>query len=76
MYLCVFACCRTLNEVVSGVVTKCLSATKQKTKEKGSEIVMLYIELDKPDLVQVLLCILLVSVCSLPYMQIRISRNK
>lgn len=43
---------RTLNEVVSGVVTKCLSATKQKTKEKGMEIVMLYIELDKPDLVQ------------------------
>ncbi|XP_076471814.1 cytoskeleton-associated protein 5-like isoform X2 [Babylonia areolata] len=43
---------RTINEVVSGVVTKCLNATKQKTKDKGMEIVMLYIELDKPDLVQ------------------------
>ncbi|KAL8599784.1 hypothetical protein ACOMHN_052297 [Nucella lapillus] len=43
---------RTMSEVVPGVVTKCLSATKQKTKEKGMEIIMLYIELDKPDMVQ------------------------
>lgn len=43
---------RTIGEVVSGVVTKCLSATKQKTKEKGVEIIMLYFELDKPDAVQ------------------------
>ena len=35
------------------MVTKCLSASKQKTKDKGMEIIMLYIELDKPDLVQV-----------------------
>lgn len=45
--------CRTIGEVVSGVVAKCLSATKQKTKEKGMEIIMLYFELDKPDAVQV-----------------------
>lgn len=34
-------------------MAKCLSATKQKTKEKGMEIIMLYFELDKPDAVQV-----------------------
>ena len=39
--------------MVTGVVTKCLNSPKTKTKEKGFEIVMLYIELDKPDVVQV-----------------------
>ena len=43
--------------MVTGVVTKCLSASKQKTKDKGMEIIMLYIELDKPDLVQVCVCV-------------------
>lgn len=43
---------RTISDVVGGVVTKCLSASKQKTKDKGMEIVLLYIELDKPDIVQ------------------------
>ncbi|XP_070200256.1 cytoskeleton-associated protein 5-like isoform X2 [Littorina saxatilis] len=43
---------RTINEVVPGVVTKCLNSPKQKTKDKGMEIIMLYIELDKPDVVQ------------------------
>ena len=50
-------CGRTINEVVSGVVTKCLNAMKQKTKDKGMEIVMVYIELDKPDSVQVSVCV-------------------
>jgi cytoskeleton-associated protein 5 len=44
---------RTIGEVVSGVVTKCLGSPKQKTKEKGIEIVKMYFELDKPDAVQV-----------------------
>lgn len=45
-------CGRTCNDVVTGVVTKCLNASKAKTKEKGIEIVMLYIEAEKPDVVQ------------------------
>ncbi|XP_005107466.1 cytoskeleton-associated protein 5 [Aplysia californica] len=45
-------CGRTCHDVVSGVVTKCLNASKQKTKEKGMEIIMLYVEAEKPDIVQ------------------------
>ena len=41
---------------MSCVMTKCLSATKQKTKEKAAEVIMLYFELDKPDIVQVCFC--------------------
>ena len=45
---------RTCSEVVTGVVTKCLGASKQKTKDKGMEVAMLYIEAEKPDIVQVM----------------------
>ncbi|GFO33537.1 cytoskeleton-associated protein 5 [Plakobranchus ocellatus] len=45
-------CGRTCNDVVTGVITKCLNASKAKTKEKGMEIIMLYIEAEKPDIVQ------------------------
>ncbi|KAK0049616.1 cytoskeleton-associated protein 5 [Biomphalaria pfeifferi] len=45
-------CARTCNEVVSGIVTKCMNASKQKTKDNGTEIIMLYIEAEKPDIVQ------------------------
>ncbi|KAL4225289.1 Cytoskeleton associated protein 5 [Mactra antiquata] len=39
------------HEVISGVVTKCLSASKQKTKDNGKEIIMLYVEAEKQDVV-------------------------
>ncbi|KAH9494766.1 Cytoskeleton associated protein 5 [Bulinus truncatus] len=45
-------CARTCNEVVTGIVTKCMNASKQKTKDNGIEIIMLYIEAEKPDIVQ------------------------
>ncbi|XP_059161081.1 cytoskeleton-associated protein 5-like isoform X1 [Physella acuta] len=45
-------CGRTCSDVVSGIVTKCLNASKQKTKDRGIEIIMLYIEAEKPDVVQ------------------------
>ncbi|XP_060086364.1 cytoskeleton-associated protein 5-like [Ylistrum balloti] len=43
---------KTAGEVVSAVITKCLNASKQKTKEKGIEIIMKYIEIEKADVVQ------------------------
>ncbi|OWF42942.1 cytoskeleton-associated protein 5-like [Mizuhopecten yessoensis] len=43
---------KTAGEVVSAVVAKCLNASKQKTREKGIEIIMLYIEIEKQDVVQ------------------------
>ncbi|KAJ8298919.1 hypothetical protein KUTeg_022979 [Tegillarca granosa] len=43
---------RTCADVVNGCITKCLNASKQKTKDKGMEIIMLYIEIEKPDIVQ------------------------
>jgi len=42
---------RCAHEVIQGVVQKCLSATKQKTKDSGKEIIMLYIEAEKQDVV-------------------------
>lgn len=44
---------RVCSDVVNGIVAKCLNASKQKTKEKGIEIIMLFIEAEKPDVVQV-----------------------
>lgn len=44
---------RICSEVISGIVTKCLNASKARTKELGNEIIMMYIEIDKPDIVQV-----------------------
>lgn len=46
-----FSFIRVAHEVISGVVAKCLSASKQKTKDSGKEICMLYIEAEKQDVV-------------------------
>uniref|UniRef100_T1JI26 TOG domain-containing protein n=1 Tax=Strigamia maritima TaxID=126957 RepID=T1JI26_STRMM len=43
---------KTCSEVVSGIVAKCLSAPKVKTKEKGVAIILMYIEIEKHELVQ------------------------
>lgn len=40
---------RTVGEVTAGVVTKCLNSSRTKTREKGMEILMLYIELEKQE---------------------------
>ncbi len=44
---------RTAGEVCGGVVTKCLNSNRARTKEKGMEILMLYIEIERQDVVQV-----------------------
>lgn len=38
-------------DVCAGVVNKCLSSTRPKSKDKGIEILLLYIELEKQDIV-------------------------
>ncbi|XP_062581374.1 cytoskeleton-associated protein 5-A-like [Saccostrea cucullata] len=43
---------RVCQDIIQGVITKCFNASKQRTKEKGIEIVMLYIEMEKQDIVQ------------------------
>ena len=43
---------RTAHDVVNGVITKCLSSAKTKTKDLGKEVVMLYIEAEKQDIVE------------------------
>lgn len=43
---------RVAGDVVAGVVTKCLNA-RPKTKEKGIDIILMYIEVEKQDVVQV-----------------------
>ena len=45
--------CRTAGEVCSGVITKCLNASRAKTKEKGLEILLMFIEIEKTDIVVV-----------------------
>ncbi|XP_071830339.1 cytoskeleton-associated protein 5-like isoform X2 [Apostichopus japonicus] len=40
---------KTCGEVSSAVVTKCLNSSRTKTKEKGKEILMMYIELEKQE---------------------------
>ncbi|KAJ8023557.1 Cytoskeleton-associated protein 5 [Holothuria leucospilota] len=40
---------KTCGEVSSAVVTKCLNSARAKTKEKGKEILMMYIELEKQE---------------------------
>ncbi|XP_022089158.1 cytoskeleton-associated protein 5-like isoform X2 [Acanthaster planci] len=42
---------RTCGEVVSAVVLKCLNSSRTKTREKASEIIMVYIELEKQEVV-------------------------
>ena len=39
-------------DVVAGVIIKCLNA-RPKTKEKGINIILMYIEVEKQDIVQV-----------------------
>ncbi|CAG2202668.1 CKAP5 [Mytilus edulis] len=43
---------RVTADVVSGVIAKCLGAPRQKTKDKGTEIVLMFVEIEKPDVVQ------------------------
>lgn len=43
---------RICADVISGVIAKCLGAPRQKTRDKGIEIVLLFIEIEKPDIVQ------------------------
>ena len=38
--------------MISGVVAKCLNA-RPKTREKGMEIILMYVEIEKQDIVQV-----------------------
>jgi cytoskeleton-associated protein 5 len=42
---------RNTADVVAGVVTKCLGATKARTKELGTDILMMYVEIEKQDVV-------------------------
>ena len=44
---------RTSGEVVAGVVAKCLNSSRTKTKQKGIDILMIYIELEKQESVMV-----------------------
>jgi len=43
---------RVAGDIIAGVVTKCLNA-RPKTKEKGIDIILMYIEVEKQDVVQV-----------------------
>jgi len=43
---------RVAGDVISGCILKCFNA-RPKTKEKGIEIVMMYVEVEKQDIVQV-----------------------
>ncbi|XP_071809133.1 cytoskeleton-associated protein 5-A-like isoform X2 [Asterias amurensis] len=42
---------RTCGEVVSAIVIKCLNSPRTKTREKASEIIMIYLELEKQEVV-------------------------
>ena len=43
---------RVAGDLIAGVVTTCLNA-RPKTKEKGINIILMYIEVEKQDVVQV-----------------------
>ncbi|XP_077995152.1 cytoskeleton-associated protein 5-like isoform X5 [Glandiceps talaboti] len=43
---------KTVGEVSTGVITKCLNSPRTKTREKGMEILLKYIELEKAEVVQ------------------------
>jgi len=43
---------RTVGEVMAGIVAKCISAPKTKTRELALQIVLLYIEIEKHEAVQ------------------------
>lgn len=40
---------KTVGEVISGIVAKCIAAPKTKTRELSVQIAMMYIEIEKPD---------------------------
>lgn len=44
--------CRTTGEVVSGVVSKVFNQPKARAKELGSDICLVYIEIEKAEVVQ------------------------
>jgi len=50
---CLLVVNRTTGEVCSGVVNKCLNQ-RVRTKDLGMAILMMYIEIEKQDIVQVL----------------------
>ncbi|XP_033322448.2 msps cytoskeleton-associated protein 5 isoform X2 [Megalopta genalis] len=43
---------KTVGEVMSGIVTKCIAAPKVKTKELAVQIILMYIEIEKHEAVQ------------------------
>ena len=47
----IFSAYRTVGEVVPGLINKCLNA-RAKTKDKAIEIIMMYIEVEKQEIVQ------------------------
>lgn len=50
---CICALCyRTTGEVVSGVVTKVFNQPKARAKELGTDICLMYIEIEKAEVVQ------------------------
>lgn len=42
---------RTVGEVMSGIVAKCIGAPKAKTKDLATQISLMYIEIEKQDFV-------------------------
>ena len=44
--------CRTAGDVTGGIVQKCLAAPKRGTQEKSLEIVLMYCEIEKYEVVQ------------------------
>uniref|UniRef100_A0A8D8W5H1 Cytoskeleton-associated protein 5 n=1 Tax=Cacopsylla melanoneura TaxID=428564 RepID=A0A8D8W5H1_9HEMI len=42
---------RTVGEVISGIVNKCIAAPKTKTKDLSLQIILMYIEIEKQDIV-------------------------
>jgi cytoskeleton-associated protein 5 len=44
--------CRMVREVMSGVIAKCIAASKARTREMAVQITLLYIEIEKHEAVQ------------------------
>ncbi len=43
---------RTVGDVVSGLIAKCLGAPKAKTKDMAIQIALMYVEIEKYEIVQ------------------------
>lgn len=43
---------KTVGEVMSGIIAKCIAAPKTKTRDLASQITLMYIEIEKQDIVQ------------------------